>query len=97
MKKSDLVEAISAKTGVAKAQAQNIIEDVFELISDALAKGDKIDLRGFGTFSTRDSAARTGRNPQTGETIQIPARRVPGFKPGKELRDRVNDAAAKKS
>lgn len=97
MKKSDLVEAISAKTGVAKAQAQTIIEDVFELISDALASGDKIDLRGFGTFSTRDSAARTGRNPQTGETIQIPARRVPGFKPGKELRDRVNDAAAKKA
>ena len=52
-----------------------------------------IDLRGFGTFSTRDSAARTGRNPQTGVAIQIPARRVPGFKPGKELRDRVNDAA----
>ncbi len=93
MKKSDLVEAISAKTGVAKAQAQTIIEDVFELMADALTKGEKIDLRGFGTFSTRDSAARTGRNPQTGDTIQIPARRVPGFKPGKELRDRVNDAA----
>ena len=93
MKKSDLVDAISEKTGVAKAQAQTIIEGVFELISDALSKAEKIDLRGFGTFSTRDSAARTGRNPQTGEAIQIPARRVPGFKPGKELRDRVNQAS----
>jgi len=97
MKKSDLVEAISGKTGVAKAQAQTMIEDLFELIADALAKGEKIDLRGFGTFSTRDSAARTGRNPQTGETIQIPARRVPGFKPGKELRDRVNVAGPAKT
>ena len=90
MKKSDLVDAIAGKSGVAKAQAQTLVEDVFELISDALQKGEKIDLRGFGTFSVKDSAARTGRNPQTGEPIQIPARRVPGFKAGKELRDRVN-------
>ena len=90
MKKSDLVDAIAGKSGVAKAQAQTIVEDVFELIAEALAKGEKIDLRGFGTFSVKDSAARTGRNPQTGEPIQIPARRVPGFKAGKELRDRVN-------
>ena len=96
MKKSDLVDAISDKSGVAKAQAQTIVEDVFELISGALAKGEKIDLRGFGTFSVKDSAARTGRNPQTGEPIQIPARRVPGFKAGKELRDRVNVDGAKK-
>jgi DNA-binding protein HU-beta len=91
MKKSDLVEAIAGKAGVAKAQAQDIIEQVFELIADGLAKGEKIDLRGFGTFSVRESAARTGRNPQTGDSIQIPARRVPGFKAGKELRDKVNE------
>jgi integration host factor beta subunit len=97
MKKADLVDAIAGKANVPKAQAQTIVEDVFELISDAMAKGDKIDLRGFGTFSVRDSAARTGRNPQTGEPIQIPARRVPGFKPGKELKDRVNTNAAVKS
>jgi integration host factor beta subunit len=94
MKKSDLVDAIAGKAGVPKAQAQTIVEDVFELIAEGLSKGEKIDLRGFGTFSVRESAARTGRNPQTGEAIQIPARRVPGFKPGKELRDRVNDAKA---
>lgn len=94
MKKSDLVDAISAKANVSKAQAQIIVDDVFELISEGLAKGEKIDLRGFGTFSVRESAARTGRNPQTGEPIQIPARRVPGFKPGKELKDRVNPGKA---
>ena len=89
MKKSDLVDAIAEKTGVPKAQAQTIVEEVFEQIATALSKSDKIDLRGFGTFSVKDSAARTGRNPQTGAPIQIPARRVPGFKPGKELKERV--------
>jgi integration host factor beta subunit len=90
MKKADLVDAIAAKSGAPKAQVQQLVEDVFELMADALTRGEKIDLRGFGTFSVRDSAARTGRNPQTGEPISIPARRMPGFKPGKELKDRVN-------
>jgi DNA-binding protein HU-beta len=90
MKKSDLVDAIAGKAGVPKAQIQQMVDDVFDLIADGLAKGEKIDLRGFGTFSVRDSAARTGRNPQTGEPIAIPARRVPGFKPGKELKEKVN-------
>lgn len=90
MKKSDLVDAISGKAGMAKAQVQQMVDEVFDLIADGLAKGEKIDLRGFGTFSVRESAARTGRNPQTGEPISIPARRVPGFKPGKELKEKVN-------
>lgn len=93
MKKSDLVDAISGKAGVPKAQVQQMVDDVFDLIADGLSKGEKIDLRGFGTFSVRDSAARTGRNPQTGEPISIPARRVPGFKPGKELKEKVNNSA----
>ncbi len=93
MKKADLVDAIASKTNVPKAQAQVIVEDIFELIADGLAKGDKIDLRGFGTFSVRQSEARTGRNPQTGEPLTIPARKVPNFKAGKELKDRVNMAA----
>jgi DNA-binding protein HU-beta len=92
MKKSDLVDAIAGKAGTPKAQVQQMVDDVFELIAEGLSKGEKIDLRGFGTFSVRDSAARTGRNPQTGEPIAIPARRVPGFKPGKELKERVNVA-----
>jgi DNA-binding protein HU-beta len=96
MKKSDLVDAIAGKANLPKATAQTIVEDVFDLIADSLAKGEDIDLRGFGRFSVRESAARAGRNPQTGETIQIPARRVPGFKPGKELKERVNNHHRKK-
>ena len=94
MKKSDLVDTIAGKAGVPKAQVQQMVDDVFDLIADGLSKGEKIDLRGFGTFSVRDSAARTGRNPQTGEAIQIPARRVPGFKPGKDLKEKVNNKPA---
>src|SRR5258708_28156564 len=95
MKKADLVDSISGKAGVPKAQVQQMVDDVFELIADGLTRGEKVDLRGFGTFSVRDSAARTGRHPQTGGPIQIPARRVPGFKPGKELKDRCNAEAIK--
>ena len=90
MKKADLVDTIAGKTNLPKGQVQQMVDDVFDLIADGLAKGEKIDLRGFGTFSVRASAARTGRNPQTGETINIPARRVPAFKPGKELKEKVN-------
>lgn len=97
MKKSDLVDAIASKTNLQKSQAQTIVEDVFELIAEGLAKGEKIDLRGFGTFSVRAQKARTGRNPRTNEAIQIPARTVPGFKPGKELKDRVNGEAQKRA
>ena len=93
MKKSDIVDSISGKIGVPKAQVQQMVDDVFDLIAEGLTKGEKIDLRGFGTFSVRDSKARTGRNPQSGEPIQIPARRVPAFKPGKELKEKVNGAA----
>ena len=92
MKKSDLVDAIAGKANLPKGQVQQMVDDVFDLIADGLARGEKIDLRGFGTFSVRDSAARQGRNPQTGEAISIPARRVPGFKPGKELKEKVNAA-----
>jgi len=94
MKKSDIVDSISGKIGVPKAQVQQMVDDVFDLIAEGLTKGEKIDLSGFGTFSVRDSKARTGRNPQSGEPIQIPARRVPAFKPGKELKEKVNGAAA---
>ncbi len=90
MKKSDLVDAIAGKAGVSKVQVQQTIDDIFELIADSLTKGEKIDLRGFGTFSVRQSAARAGHNPRTGEPIQLPARKVPNFKPGKDLKDRVN-------
>jgi DNA-binding protein HU-beta len=93
MKKSDLIDAIAARQGMTKTQVQSVVDDVFELVIKGLADGEKVDVRGFGTFSVRDSAARTGRNPQTGAAIEIAARRVPGFKPGKEMRDRVNGDA----
>ena len=69
------------------------VDSLIDAIAEGLAKGERIDLRGFGAFAVRESAARSGRNPQTGETIQIAARRVPTFKAGKELRDRVNRPA----
>ena len=94
MKKSDLVDMIAQRNNLPKTQTQQVVEDILEQIANALARGEKIDLRGFGAFSVRDSAARTGHNPQTGDAIQIPARRVPGFKPGKELKDRCNAVAA---
>ena len=90
MKKSDLIEAIAQKNNLPRGQTQQLLDDLLEHIAIGLAQGDKVDLRGFGTFSVRESAARTGRNPQTGDPIQIPARRMPGFKPGKELKDRCN-------
>ncbi len=93
MKKSDLIDAIAARQGMTKTQVQSVVDDVFELVIKGLADGEKVDVRGFGTFSVRDSAARTGRNPQTGAAIEIAARRVPGFKPGKEMRDRANGDA----
>jgi DNA-binding protein HU-beta len=91
MKKADLVDAITSKTGVGKVHVEQVIEEVFEQLTQAMTRGERVDLRGFGTFNVKDSAARTGRNPQTGEAIQIPARRVPGFKAGKELKERVNN------
>ncbi|HPH28892.1 MAG TPA: HU family DNA-binding protein [Pseudomonadota bacterium] len=90
MKKSDLVDMVASKNKIPKAQTQQVLEDIFNEISTALSSGEKIDLRGFGTFSVRASKPRAGRNPQTGDKIMIPARRVPGFKPGKELKDRCN-------
>lgn len=90
MKKSDLVDALAARQGITKTQASAIFEDLVELLSESLTKGEKIDIRGFGVFSVRESAARTGRNPQTGEAVQIAAHRKVSFKAGKELRDRVD-------
>lgn len=92
MNKSDLIEAISTRTGSSKAAAQEHLEAVIETISDAIAKGDTVQLVGFGSFGVADRAARTGRNPSTGEEIQIKASRTPKFTAGKALKDRVNAA-----
>jgi DNA-binding protein HU-beta len=89
MNKTDLVNAVAAK-GFTKKDADAAVSAVFEAIEGALVKGDKVQLIGFGTFETRERAAKEGRNPRTGETMKIEASKAPKFKAGKALKDMVN-------
>lgn len=88
--KTELIDAIAASADIPKAAAGRALDAVVDSVTGALQNGDSVALVGFGTFSVKDRAARTGRNPQTGAEIQIPAARVPGFKAGKALKDAVN-------
>lgn len=90
MNKTELIEAIAASADISKAAAGRALDAVVDGITDSLKKGDQVVLVGFGTFSVKERAARTGRNPQTGAEIQIAAAKVPGFKAGKALKDAVN-------
>lgn len=90
MNKGDLINQVAESAGISKAQATSAVNSVLDSIGDALKNGDKATLIGFGTFSVTHRAARTGRNPQTGASIQIAARNVVKFKPGKELTESVN-------
>lgn len=90
MTKPELVSAMSEKTGVSKKDAAASIDAFVEIISDVLKHGDKLQLVGFGTFEVSERAARTGRNPQTGEDIKIPAAKIPKFKAGAALKNDVN-------
>lgn len=90
MNKSELIDQIASSADISKAKASAALDAVTSSITGALAKGDSVSLVGFGTFSVKQRAARTGRNPQTGATIQISAATVPGFKAGKALKDAVN-------
>ena len=90
MNKSELVEAVAAATNSSKSEAQASVDAVINAITDALKKGEKVSLTGFGTFEVRNRAARTARNPQTGQTIQVKASKAPAFKAGKALKDAVN-------
>ena len=89
MNKSDLVDAVAGSADMSKAQASHAVDAVLDGISGALSNGDSVALVGFGTFSVRKRAARMGRNPQTGATMQIAASKVPGFKAGIALKDKV--------
>ncbi|KMY49004.1 HU family DNA-binding protein [Peribacillus loiseleuriae] len=89
MNKTELVSAVAAQAELTKEDAKKAVDALIETISNTLSKEEKIQLVGFGTFEVRDRAARTGRNPQTGEEIQIAASKVPAFKPGKELKEAV--------
>ena len=90
MTKTEMIDAVAEAAELSKAAAGRAVDAMLDSVSGALQKGDQVTLIGFGTFLVRDRAARTGRNPQTGATINIKAAKVPAFKPGKALKDAVN-------
>ena len=90
MNKAELIEAVAESSDISKAAATRAVDSVLEAVTKALKKGDQVTLVGFGTFVVRKRAARSGRNPRTGETIKIKAAKVPGFRAGKALKDAVN-------
>jgi DNA-binding protein HU-beta len=90
MSKSELIEAVAQSADLSKAAAGRAVDALVDAITSALKEGDQVTLVGFGTFSVRERAARSGRNPRTGQTIDISASKVPGFKAGKALKDAVN-------
>ena len=92
MNKSELIEAMANTASLSKKDAEAALNAYTDVITEALKKGDKVTLVGFGTYETRKRAARTGKNPQTGEAIKIKAAKVPAFKPGTALKDAVTGA-----
>ena len=90
MTKADLVEEVSKVSDLTKKHSEVIVDTVFQSIIDALHRGEKIELRGFGSFRLRQRESRKGRNPKTGDKVDVPPKRVPYFKPGKELKDLIN-------
>ena len=91
MNKTDLINAVAEASDLSKKDAGKAVDAVFQTIMDTLKAGEKVQIIGFGNFEVRDRAARKGRNPQTGEEIQIPASKVPAFRAGKALRDAVKE------
>ena len=93
MTKADLVEEVSRVTELTRKDSEVIVDTLFDSVIKALKTGDKLEVRGFGSFRVRQRNARVGRNPKTGEKVEVPAKRVPYFKPSKELKDLINDGA----
>ena len=89
MNKTELIAEVAKKCGMSKKDAEKAVTTTFDTIAEALSQGDKVQLVGFGTFETKQREARTGRNPRSGETIEIPAASLPAFKAGKALKDAV--------
>jgi integration host factor subunit beta len=94
MTKADLIEEVSRVVEMTRKESEIIVETIFDSIVKSLRNGDKIEIRGFGSFRTRQRQARIGRNPKSGDRVEVPAKRIPFFKPSKELRDIVNGAAS---
>jgi len=92
MNKADLIEALAKKEGVKEKDAYTIINLIFDGFTDTLKKGGRIEIRGFGSFSVREYGAYTGKNPKTGNKVDVKPKRLPFFKVGKELKERVNGA-----
>ena len=91
MIRSELVQKLCSDfPDLSQREVENVVTSLFDSITDQLARGGRVELRGFGAFSTRQRDARTGRNPRTGEAVDVEAKRVPYFKPGKEMRERLN-------
>lgn len=94
MTKSELIQALAAlNPNLHASDLERVVNTVFEEITSALMRGDRVELRGFGAFSVRERQSRLGRNPRTGEKVNVPAKRTPFFKMGKELKDRLNGKA----
>ena len=91
MTKADLIEEVAKIAEVTRKDGEVIVETIFDSIVRSLRAGDKIEIRGFGSFRTRQRKPRTGRNPKTGAKVEVPAKTIPFFKPSKELKDMVND------
>ena len=91
MNKTELINAVAESSDLSKKDAGKAVDAVFETVMDTLGESEKVQIIGFGTFEVRDRAARKGRNPQTGEEIQIPASKVPAFRAGKALKDAVKE------
>ena len=94
MNKSEMAGRVADRIGVSRSAAGNAVDAVFETVAEALAGGEEVRILGFGTFGTRNRPARTGRNPRTGESMEVPASTAPTFKPGKTLKDAVNAGSA---
>src|ERR1700758_483076 len=92
--KADLIEEVLKVTELPRKESEIIVETIFDSIIEAIQKGEKIEIRGFGSFRTRERRGRVGRNPKTGEKVEVPAKRIPFFKPSKELKDFVNNSGA---
>ena len=92
MTKAELVDEVARVVQLTKKQAETIVNIVFDSIVDSLRAGQKIELRGFGSFRLRSRKSRTGRNPKTGEKVEVPSKKIPYFKPGKELKELINKA-----
>ena len=94
MTKAELIEEVSKVVEMTRKDSETIVETIFDSIVNSLHKGDKIEIRGFGSFRTRQRQPRIGRNPKTGSRVDVPSKRIPFFKPSKELKDLVNDGVA---